>query len=325
MAITSKIVPALRGLQSITNPMRVFLTGGTGFIGRTLVASLLRAGHEVSALVRDLPRARETLGPEVELLRLGIPDAELAQELGRADAVVSLAGEPLLGGRWTARKKEALRASRLDLTARLINALGHADPRPGVFVSASAVGIYGDAGANPVSEDSPVGSDFLSQLCRDWEAEAIRAEEHGMRVVRMRIGVVLGRGGGALAKMLPAFRLGLGGPIGSGEQYVSWIHLDDLTGLFMAALEDHRFRGPVNATAPEPVTFKRLATSIGKAIRKPAFLPVPAFAIRLVFGQASVVLLGGQRALPVRAQELGFEFQFQTIEAATRDLLSRSG
>jgi uncharacterized protein len=302
-------------------PMRVFITGGTGFIGRTLVHRLAHDGYRVTAWVRDVEKARALLGPGTDLLPTGAPDSVLVETLCGVDAVINLAGAPLLGTRWTATRKEALRSSRVDLTRRLVEALRRATPRPSVLLSASAVGVYGDAGAQILAEESPPGSDFLARLCQDWESEAQTALELGIRVAVMRMGVVLGRGGGALGKMLLPFRMGLGGPIGSGRQFVAWIHLQDLVELFLAAIRDDRFAGAVNVTAPEPVPFRRFAAAIGRALRRPAFLPVPSLVVRMLFGQASAVLLTGQRAVPGRAESLGFRFRFENVEQAVQDLL----
>ena len=241
--------------------------------------------------------------------------------LERCDAVVNLAGEPLLGRRWTAARRATLRDSRVGLTADLVRALEAARTRPRVFVSGSAVGYYGDRVDEILTEDSARGVGFLADLCRDWEEEARRAEALGLRVVLLRTGVVLGRGGGALAQMLPAFRLGAGGPIGSGRQYLPWIHLRDGVAILVAALSDDRMRGPVNLVSPEPATSREFAKALGHALGRPAFLPMPALALRVIFGQAAEVMLASQRAVPAALERLSFPFAFRRLDTALSDVL----
>ncbi|MDX1440285.1 MAG: TIGR01777 family oxidoreductase [Rubricoccaceae bacterium] len=301
--------------------MNVFITGGTGFIGRALTLRLRQRGHSVTVLTRSPKKARNVLGREAELLSVSSGEAGLSAALERADAVVNLAGESLLGGRWTESKKARLRESRVDLTQELVELMKSTTSRPKVLVSASAVGIYGDRGEREITESEPPTSGFLSELCVDWESAAMEAEKKGVRVVTPRFGVVLGREDGALAQMLPAFRLGLGGPIGPGNQFVPWIHIDDLIELIIEVIADDRYSGPVNATAPIPVTFRTLAKSIGAVLNRPAVLRVPSIALKAIFGQASSVLTQSQRVVPQRASELDFEFTYSTIETALTDLL----
>ncbi len=300
--------------------MRVLLVGATGFIGRALTLRLLRDGHEVLAAVRSGGAA---LGPGVTLVALN-DDAALHAALQTCDGVINLAGAPILGPRWSPARRRELVDSRVGLTERLARALVAAE-RPRVFVTGSAVGYYGDAGDHSLDESSPAGDDFLAALCRDWEAASGAASDAGVRTVQLRVGVVLGREGGALAKMLPAFRVGLGGRLGSGSQYLPWIHLEDLVDLFARALTDPSLSGPINGTAPTPVTNRAFTRALGAALGRPAALAVPTAALRVLFGEAADVLLTGQRAHPTRALAAGFEFRFPTLEAALEDLLGDAG
>jgi uncharacterized protein (TIGR01777 family) len=236
------------------------------------------------------------------------------------DGVVNLAGESI-AGRWSDEKKRRLRESRIAGTRRLVEAIALAAERPTVLVSVSAVGYYGDRGEEALTEDSDPGGDFLAQLCQEWEAEAQRAEGLGLRVARLRLGVVLDRNGGALAQMLAPFRLGAGGPLGSGRQWFPWIHRADVVGLFRFALERAEAAGPINAAAPELVRQGEFAEALGRALHRPAFVPTPAFALRLLFGEFAGTLLGSQRVLPERAEALGYAFRFPQIEPALRAIL----
>lgn len=301
--------------------MRVFMTGATGFIGRRIVTRLRQDGHEIAAWVRSESRGRRILGADVDRVPTAAGPSVLGPALSRCDAVVNLAGEPLLPGRWTARRKRQLVTSRVDLTRGLVQALAGSTARPRVLVSTSASGYYGDGGEEILTEKNPPGADFLAQLCRSWEDAARRAEELGVRVVFLRIGIVLGREGGALAKMLLPFRAGLGGPFGSGRQYMPWIHADDLVAIAVAALTDERYRGPLNATAPAPVTSREFARALGRVLHRPAALPVPSFFLRAVLGEAGQVLLCSQRAVPRRLQELGFVFRFHNLDSALTDIV----
>jgi hypothetical protein len=290
--------------------MKVLLTGATGFVGGHLARRLRGDGHEVLAVSRR-PGAHSDWSSE--RLRLGVREA---------DAIVHLAGENLFAKRWNEERKELLRASRIE-TTRLLARLA-AERRPAVFLSASAVGWYGASDERELDERSPRGSGFLAELCAEWEEATEEALEAGVRTAVVRIGVVLGRGGGALAKMLPPFRLGLGGPIGSGRQWVSWIHVDDLCSLFLWLLGRERERGVFNATAPRPVTMEELARTLGRVLHRPAFLPAPAPLLRLALGEVADTLLTGQRVFPRRALEAGFRFAHPELEPALRDLLGRS-
>jgi uncharacterized protein (TIGR01777 family) len=302
--------------------MRIFITGATGFIGRALVLRLQRDGHALSALVRDVQRARSRIGADVALVAADADNDEFAEALLHADAVVNLAGEPLIG-RWTARRRARMFDSRVRLTERLVAAMRATGTPPRVLVSGSAVGYYGDRGDEVLTEENPPGDDFLAELCSEWERAAFGAEHLGVRVLTVRTGIVLGRDGGALAKLLTPFRLGVGGRLGGGRQYMPWIHLHDYVDVISAALADERYSGAVNATAPAPVTNREFTRALGAAVRRPAFLPVPGLALKAALGEASTVLLASQRALPKRLEELGFGFRFSTIDPALADIVAR--
>jgi uncharacterized protein (TIGR01777 family) len=315
--------------------MRVFVTGATGFVGRALVQCLLGQGHEVIAWVRDPARARQLLGADVSLCtaphgepRETAARGDLVAALERADAVVNLAGESVLARTWSPARRKALASSRVDLTAQLAAACGEARAvgrGPRVLVSASAVGYYGEQGTRTLDESAPAGVGFLAQLCERWEAAALQAEQHGLRVALLRIGIVLGSDGGALRAMLPAFRLGLGGPLGSGRQAVPFIQLEDLLSVIMRAIEDERVRGPLNCSAPEPVDAAGFARALGAALGRPARLHVPAWALRLCLGARAEVVLQSQRAVPSALTRLGFEFAHPTLTAALARVFEDTG
>ena len=301
--------------------MRVLITGATGLIGRALVPILLGEGHRLIALVRSEERARSLLGAEVETVAPSSGVKSLREALERSDAVVNLAGESIMGGRWTEVRRRALVESRVQLTRQLVGAIAEARPRPKTLISGSAVGYYGDRGSEVLHESSSGGTDFLAQLCKDWEAAARLAEDSGLRVMTLRTGVVLGRDGGAMAQMLPPFRLGVGGPVGSGRQYMPWIHLQDLVRVIAAALTDDRYEGTVNGVVPEPATNREFARVLGRALHRPAVLPAPALALKVIFGEAAGVLLGSQRVEPRRLREIGFSYRFPTLDQAVADIV----
>jgi uncharacterized protein (TIGR01777 family) len=303
--------------------MRVLVTGATGFIGRALVPVLRRDGHTVVAWVRSEAQARGRLGTEVEMRPAASGIAGLTAALEQCDAVVNLAGEPIMGGRWTAARRRVLSDSRVAFTAQLVEALAAARRRPRVLVSGSAVGYYGDRADEVLTEDAAPGNDFLAKLCRDWEAAAHPAEGLGLRVVMLRTGVVLGRDGGALAQMLPPFRLGAGGPVGSGRQFWPWIHRDDWIALVRWAIATPAAAGALNATAPHPVTNAAFARALGRAMHRPSFMPAPGFALRLLLGEmADALLLSGQNAVPARAMRGGFQFRYKDVDEALRAIFA---
>ena len=303
--------------------MKVAVTGATGTIGSALVRELLVRGDEVIALSRRPSRARATLG--IEAAGWERPKSEPApvDALRGRDGVVNLLGEPL-AQRWTEAAKQEIRDSRILGTRNLVAALaGLAEgERPRVLVSQSGIDWYGARGDEPVDESEPPASDFLAQIIADWEAEARRAEELGVRVVTTRTGMVLSESG-ALEKMLPPFRLGVGGPVAGGRQYVSWVHLDDVAGALAFCLHTEAATGPVNVTAPEPVTNREFSKALGQVLRRPAVMPVPALALKVLYGEMAVVVTTGRRAAPRRLQGLGYEFRRPDLEDALRDATGR--
>jgi uncharacterized protein (TIGR01777 family) len=304
--------------------MRILITGATGFIGSHLVRRLLASGHGVVALTRNVESARRVLPARCGCRAWDPAAGPKAADLRRVDAVVNLAGEGIFDRRWTTARKQVLHESRVTGTRALVRALAAvpATARPATLLSASAIGYYGDRGAEELVEAAAAGCGFLAEVCQAWEHEAFTAEELGMRVAAIRIGVVLGKDGGALQKMLLPFRLGLGGRLGSGQQWMSWIHVDDLVGLFAYALDHVEAGGVLNGVAPTPVTNAEFTAALGRAVRRPAVLPVPPIALRMALGEMSTVLLSSQRVLPRAAQRLGFEFRYPEIGPALADLCS---
>lgn len=295
--------------------MQLLITGGTGFIGQALCPALVQAGHQVSVLTRDLRRAARRLP--------GMTVVDTLDGL-QADAVINLAGEPLAAGRWTDARKQRFRASRLGITGQLHAWIAQqpAERRPAVLISGSAVGYYGERGDSVLTEADHPGDDFSAQLCRDWEAEAAKIGALGPRVSWVRTGIVLDRDGGALARMLPAFRFGGGGPFGDGRHWMSWIHRADMAALLLWLLE-HGQAGAYNATAPTPVTNAEFARTLAHVLHRPALLALPASLLRLGFGEMAELLLVSQRVLPQRALDAGFRFQYVHLEAALRAILQR--
>lgn len=295
--------------------MKVLVSGASGLVGRTLVPALQKLGHNVSRLVRRAPMNTEEIfwDPEAGILK--------ADHLSGFDAVVHLSGESIAGGRWTKAKKERIYTSRINGTKLLIDGLGRVPEPPAVFLGASAIGYYGSRGMERLNEDSGLGGGFLSLICRDWEAQSKPLARS--RVVHMRFGMILSPQGGALQKMLLPFKLGLGGVIGSGDQYMSWIALDDVVGAIAYLLTANSLREPVNVVAPQPVTNREFTAVLGKVLSRPTFLPMPAFAAKLAFGEmADELLLASQRVEPVRLAKAGFQFRYPQLEGALRHLLS---
>lgn len=302
--------------------MRVTVSGATGRIGRHLVAALKERGDEVTALSRDPDKATELLG--VEALPWNMKeDAAPKQALAGRDAIVHLAGEDV-GQRWSREAKAEILDSREQGTRNMVHTMFDTTPRPKALICASASGYYGARGDEPVDEHAAPGRDWLAEVCMRWERQADTAKI-GTRTVVVRTGIVLDADGGALAKMLPPFKAGLGGPIGSGRQYMPWIHLDDLVGIYMAAIDNPTFQGPINASAPEPVTNKAFAKALGRALHRPAVAPVPGFTIKLLYGEMSQVVLDGVRMVPGRAAELGYDFRHPDLDEALRDTLAGAG
>jgi len=295
----------------------VALTGASGLLGTRLYPAFARAGYRVLPLVRRAPRAGEAAwDPLHGTLDLG--------GLAGVTAAVHLAGESIAAGRWTEQVKHRIRESRTRGTRLLAESLARLTPRPSVLVSASAIGIYGDRGDEILTEESPLGHDFLAATGREWEAATAPAFDTGIRVVRLRFGIVLAREGGALPRMVRPFRFGVGGPIGSGRQWMSWVAIEDLVAVVLQALTDTRMDGPINVVAAEPVRNADFARALGRVLHRPALLPAPAFALRFLFGEmADTALLASQRVLPARLSALGFRHQFPTLAPALRHALDR--
>jgi uncharacterized protein len=306
-----KIIDLLEGGRA----MKVFITGGTGFVGKTLASVLIRSGKEVTILTRS--GKGET--PGVSWVN-GDPTqrGEWQEKVRGHEAVINLAGASIFT-RWTKEAKKALRESRILTTRHVAEAMEGG--KGNVLISTSAIGYYGFHGDETLSEESPPGGDFLAILARDWEAEAREAEKKGCRVVITRLGIVLGEKGGALGQMIPLFEKFVGGPLGSGRQWFSWVHIEDLARAFIFILEHPEISGPVNFTAPNPVRNKELAQSLGRILGRPAFLPAPGFMLRLILGEFGSILLEGQRVLPQKLLQAGFQFQYPEIEGALRQVI----
>lgn len=300
--------------------LKIVLTGGTGLIGTHLAHSLgaAGAGHELALLTRDPGRAPD--GAQA-VAWLPLQEPAPAEALSGADAVIHLAGEPIAAGRWTAERRERIEASRWTGTANLVRGLQAAAPRPRVLLAGSAVGYYGDRGDEPLAEDAAPGAGYLAEVVRRWEREAAAAEKLGMRVVYLRTGVVLAREGGALPRMAAPFRMGAGGRLGNGRQWMPWVHVADVAGLIGQALADESLRGPLNLAAPGAATNAELTRALGRALRRPAFMVVPRLALRLLFGGMSDTLLASQRVVPAAAEQAGYRFRFPRLEEALADLL----
>jgi uncharacterized protein (TIGR01777 family) len=301
--------------------MRVLITGGTGFIGSHLITSLKTMGHECVVLTR---RASTRFDADTQVQAVqwpGSPEEIPAPAVAGIDAVINLAGESLGGGRWTKARKDRFFSSRLGTTNALIDAVASMEPRPRVMISSSAVGYYGPHGDEEITEADSPGEDFLSVLCSEWEMAAKAAIPLGMRLVLLRIGLVLGPGGGVLPRLVLPFKLFVGGPIGSGRQVMSWIHLDDLIGLILFSMDHAEISGPVNATAPNPVTNREFAKTLGRVMHRPSFFRVPAFILRLVLGEMAATALTGQRVIPKRALEYGYQFQHPQLDNTLCDIL----
>ncbi|HEX8072558.1 MAG TPA: TIGR01777 family oxidoreductase [Pyrinomonadaceae bacterium] len=298
--------------------MKIIVTGASGLIGSALVPALVAAGHQVTALVRRATRDQTRPGvTEVEWQ----PDAGQldAAQLAGTEAAVHLAGEPIAEGRWTDEKKRRIRASRVESTRLLAETLARLEPRPRALVSASAIGYYGDRGAEVLTEASAPGNDFLAEVCQAWEAAAEPARAAGIRVMHPRIGFVLSGRGGGLPRMLVPFKLGVGGRVASGRQYMSWVALADVVGVVERALTDERLAGPVNTVAPQPLTNAEFTKTLGRVLGRPTIFPIPAFGLRLALGElAEALMLSSARVEPARLRAAGYEFEYPQLEAALR-------
>ncbi len=301
--------------------MKILVTGSSGLIGAALVSDLLRDGETVCRLMRPESAASPTVGG------IAVPWNSTTGEIGKAasgaDAIIHLAGESLVNGRWSAERKALLRSSRVETTRKLVEGLARLTPPPKALLSASAVGYYGNCGDETLTEESKTGHDFPARLAEEWEAEAAKAESLGMRVVRLRIGVVLAKHGGALRKMLLPFRLGLGGRLGSGRQWMSWLTLAEAVSIIRFALANDGVRGALNVVAPQPVRNAEFTRELARALHRPAILPAPAFALRLAMGEmAEAILLAGQRVLPQKLEKFGYRFLHPDLASALAAVLS---
>jgi uncharacterized protein (TIGR01777 family) len=302
------------------------MTGATGRLGTMIVRALTARGDEVTVLSRDATRARDRLTAQISGGALDAVSWDPtsgpapADALSGRDAVVHLAGEDI-AQRWNDESLRRIRQSREIGTRNLVAGIAAADPRPTALISASAVGYYGNR-HDPIDEDAPPGDDVLAEVCVAWEREAEKAGDLGLRVARMRTGVVLDRHGGALQKMLLPFRLGVGGPVAGGRQPMPWVHVEDVVGMYLEAIDDERWTGPINVTAPEPVSNKAFSKALGRALKRPAIAPVPAFAIKALYGGMAKLVVEGQRAIPRRAHELGYTYRHPDLDEALRSALS---
>jgi uncharacterized protein (TIGR01777 family) len=306
--------------------MKVAITGATGFVGSRLVERLQKQGMKVLVLTRNTNRAQKlfptTAYPNVEITAYTPTISGAWQDqIASVEGVVNLAGAPISEGRWTTERKQSILDSRKLTTQKIVEAIINSTTKPKILVNASAVGYYGTSPNATFNENSPSGRDFLAQVCQDWEAEALKVASGGVRLVILRFGIVLGMGG-ALAKMIPPFKLFAGGPIGSGEQWFSWIYIDDVVNLILQALTTEQMSGVYNATAPHPVRMAELSTTMGEVMNRPSWLPVPAFAIEAMLGDGAVVVLEGQKVLPQRTLSSGFQYKYSQLKPALEEILN---
>lgn len=306
--------------------MKVAITGATGFVGSRLVERLQAERHHVLVLTRN-PAAAQKVFPNSAFPNLDIiaytptESGSWQQAIAGCDGVVNLAGEPIAQERWTPQRKQEILTSRQVGTQKLVEAIAKANPKPSVLVSASAIGYYGTSETATFCETSPLGDDFLASVCQAWEAEARKVIDADVRLVILRLGIVLGMGG-AIAKMVPPFKLFAGGPIGSGRQWFSWIYRDDLVNLIVQALTRPDMEGVFNATAPNPVRMAELSRTLGQVLNRPSWLPVPSFALEALLGEGAMVVLEGQQVLPQRTLASGFDYQYPTVKQALEAILS---
>lgn len=297
--------------------MHILLTGGTGLIGRHLIPRLLTLGHQISVVTRDVAGAREKLDARVSLWS-GLAQQ---QDLNGVDAVINLAGEPIADKRWTAQQKQLLCESRWQMTERIASLINASSSPPTVLISGSATGFYGDTGDLVMTEEDPGHEEFTHTLCARWEQLALSAQSARTRVCLLRTGVVLAKEGGALSKMKLPFKLGIGGPIGSGKQYMPWIHIDDMVNAILWLLDNENLRGPFNMVSPYAVRNEQFAAMLGHAMHRPAFMRTPAGAVKMMMGESAVLVLGGQHVLPKRLEASGFGFRWYQLDEALADVV----
>lgn len=306
--------------------MKIAITGATGFVGSRLVEKLKDQGHQIFVFTRNTEKAKrifpEKVYPNLEIVAYKLTESgNWQQKISGCDAVVNLAGEPI-SERWSPEHKKSILESRQIGTQKVVEAINKANPKPGVLINASAIGYYGTSETAIFDENSPSGNDFLARVCQAWEAEAQKVKEAGVRLVILRFGIVLGKGG-ALAKMIPPFQMFAGGPIGSGRQWFSWIHREDLVNLIIEALKRPDIEGTYNATAPSPVRMTQLCKTLGEVIHRPSWLPVPDFALELLLGESSKVVLEGQQVLPLATERIGFQYQYPTLKPALENIIAQ--
>lgn len=300
--------------------MKTLVTGATGFIGRVIVQQLEQQGHEVVVLTRNVPKAALILGSKCKYFQWADtttpPPAEAFQGV---EGIINLMGESIGEKKWSEEQKKKILNSRVIGTAKLLEAVSKLEKKPKVLVSTSAIGIYGNRRAEELDENSAPGSGFLAEVCKAWEGEANKAQKLGLRVAIIRVGVVMGKNGGALTKMVPLFKLGVGGKLGSGDQYMSWVHVEDLAAMFVTALTDESISGPYNGTAPYPATNSDFTKVLGKVLRRPAILPAPEFALKTILGEMSAIVLEGQKVLPKKFKEKNFHYRYPTLEMTLKE------
>lgn len=299
--------------------MNILITGGTGFVGQELKEELLKDGHHLVIVTRNPKKYTDEAASNQRFISL---DDNLVTEMEACDVVINLAGENIFGQRWNEEVKNRIYDSRINITRTLVDAMQKAENKPSVFISASASGIYGDRGDEILDEESSLADDFLAKVCKDWEAESQKATELGVRVANPRIGIVLEKGGGALEKMIPPFKFFLGGPIGDGKQYMSWIHRSDLVNALIYPIKNKEMEGAYNVCSPNPETMNTVAETLGDVMNRPSIFRVPKFAVNIAFGEAAQPILGSARMQPKKLQSNEFEFRFEELEEALADITS---
>jgi uncharacterized protein (TIGR01777 family) len=303
--------------------MKILVTGATGFIGKKLCQKLIDEKHSLVVVSRSAEKAKKTFPFPVDVIEADLNKTDLPQEkLEGVEAVFHLMGESVGEGRWTKAKKKRILDSRVNGTKHLMSSLEKMAQKPKVVISASAIGYYGDRGNEVIGEESKMGEGFLPDVCEAWEQELYKHEAHFDRLVSLRIGIVLGLGGGALTKLLPIFSLGVGGPVGNGQQWMSWVHVDDIVGLFVHSLNNPEVSGPINGTAPKPVTNKEFSKTLGKALHRPAFMPAPGFALKIALGEMSDLVLNSQKVMPKKALDTGYEFLYSELKPALDQIVA---